>query len=67
MQKKILRENIASRFTQPPCRRSLCDGPMVAQDVGRRIEIGDYRVTLAGLERIAQLRFAPSLHEAAAL
>ncbi|MGY3033179.1 DNA/RNA endonuclease G (NUC1) [Bradyrhizobium sp. USDA 4354] len=40
---------------------------MVAQNVGRRIEIGDYRVTLADLERIAQLRFAASLHQAAAL
>ena len=40
---------------------------MVAQNVGRGIEIGDYRVTLADLERIAQLRFAASLHEAAAL
>jgi DNA/RNA endonuclease G (NUC1) len=40
---------------------------MVAQDIGRKIEIADYRVTLADLEKVAQLRFAASLHEAAAL
>lgn len=40
---------------------------MVAQDISRKIEIADYRVTLADLEKVAQLRFAASLHEAAAL
>jgi hypothetical protein len=32
-----------------------------------RIEIADYRVTLADLEKVAQLRFAASLHKAAAV
>jgi DNA/RNA endonuclease G (NUC1) len=40
---------------------------MVAQGIGPRIDIADYRVTLDDLEKIAQLRFAKSLHEAAAL
>jgi DNA/RNA endonuclease G (NUC1) len=40
---------------------------MLAERVGPRIEIADYRIALDGLENVAQLRFATCLHEAVAL
>ena len=40
---------------------------MVAQGIRPEIKIADYRVTLGDLEKVAQLRFATSLHEATAL
>ncbi len=40
---------------------------MVANGAGRKIELEDYRISLADLEKIAQIRFPKSLHEADAL
>jgi len=40
---------------------------MLAQGVRRKIGLANYRVTLADLEKAAQLRFPKSLHEAVAL
>jgi len=40
---------------------------MLESGVGKRIDIGDYRVTLKHLEEVAGLRFDASLHGAAAL
>jgi endonuclease G len=40
---------------------------MVAQGIRPEIKIADYRVTLGDLEKVAQLRFATSVHEATAL
>jgi DNA/RNA endonuclease G (NUC1) len=37
---------------------------MVAQGIGRKIDLADYRIPLADLEKVAHLRFQRSLHKA---